>query len=385
VDNQISDGIAAYRVAVTPAQIADLRERLRRTRWPESEPVADWSQGMPLETIRHLCDDWLNDYDWRAVESEINGVGSFVARVDELDIHFLHVQSRRSDARPLLITHGWPGSIIEGLDVIQGLVDPPSDQPAFHVILPSLPGYGFSAKPAQTGWGLARIADAWAELMTRLGYDRFLAQGGDWGAMVTITLATRHPERVEMMHTTVPWAARPTGYDDARLSPVESRWLDEYAEFGRSGRGYALEQATRPQTVGYGLVDSPAGLLAWLGEKLHAFSDTRAGAGAVPQRRVLDTVSLYWFTASAASAARLYWESFHGLGMPDLATPVTVPAAVSVFPGELMKLPREWVEERFTDLRHWSVLDRGGHFPMLEVPEVFVAELRAAFAHTLTD
>jgi pimeloyl-ACP methyl ester carboxylesterase len=274
--------------------------------------------------------------------------------------------------------------VLEVLDVVDALIDPgDASLPAFHVIAPSLPGYGFSDKPTEAGWGVDRIADAWAALMTRLGHDRFLAQGGDWGAMITTALAVRHPDRVAMMHTTMPRAARPEGFDDAQLDDTERRWLAETEEFRRLGSGYSAQQRTRPQTLGYGLVDSPAGQLAWIAEKFVAWTDGD-GFGGVPRDRVLDNATIYWLTGSGASSARLYWESFAGV---DVTSPVTVPSAVSYFPAEMVKLPRAWVEARYTDLRHWNVLPSGGHFASLEVPRDFVDELRAAFAHapSLTD
>jgi pimeloyl-ACP methyl ester carboxylesterase len=323
-----------------------------------------------------MCRAWLDDHDWRRVERELNGYEQAVTRIDGLGIHVLHARSARADARPLLITHGWPGSIVEFLDVLPDLVAPAADQPAFHVVLPSLPGYGYSEKPATSGWGLERISDAWVELMARLGYDRFLVQGGDWGAMVTTTLAIRHPGRIAMMHTTVPWAVRPVGFSDDLLTEIEKRWLVETAQI-RKGHGPVM--SVWPQTFGYALVDSPAGQLAWVLQAYLGFGDRDdVGRPLIPRERMLDNAAYYWFSASAASSARLYWES---LGKMDVTTPVTVPAAVSVFPKEVQKLPRLWVEARYRDLRHWSVLDRGGHFPMLEVPQVFVAELRQAFAN----
>lgn len=384
LDREPTDpGIIPFTLDIPAEDIDDLHQRLRRTRLPEPETVAGsndtWAQGIPLGYVRELCESWLHEHDWRRLEAELGGYGQWRTEIDGLHIHFLHVRSARADARPLLITHGWPGSVVEALDVIDALTDPPAGEPAFHVVLPSLPGYGFSAKPAGTGWGLERIADAWAELMRRLGYERFLAQGGDWGAMITITLALCHAERVAMLHTTVPHAQRPDGFDDDRLTRLERDWLEHEQRFRRSAMGYAAIQATRPQTVGYGFVDSPVAQLAWIVEKFHDAADCGGHPeNAVSRQRLLDNVAMYWFSASGASSARLYWESAHGPGL-DMTTPVRVPAAVSVFPAEIRKLPRAWVEQRFTDLRHWNVLDRGGHFPMLETPKTFAAELRAAF------
>lgn len=368
--------------AVADNEIQDLRERLGKARLPEQATAPRWEQGVPLDYMRDLISYWRENYNWRRLETELNTRGQFRTVIDGLAIDFLHIRSNRPDARPLIITHGWPGSLVETLDVIDALTNPPADQPAFHLVLPSLPGFGLSEKPTEMGWGIERIADAWVVLMERLGYMRFLAQGGDWGAMVTITLAIRHPDRVAMMHTSVPWAPRPENFADGDLTPLERSWLESYAEFGRSGRGYAFQQSTRPQTIGYALDDSPVALLAWLVEKFYEFSDTEdSPEEAISRDRLLDNVSLYWFGRAGASAARLYWESFRGLGMPDQSTPVLVPSAVTVFPKDLQKQPRAWVEERYPDLRYWSVAVHGGHFPMLEVPEIFTAEMREAFSH----
>jgi pimeloyl-ACP methyl ester carboxylesterase len=368
-----------FTLNVSDEQIEDLSRRLRHTRLPEPQTVPDWSQGVPRQIIADMCQAWLEEHDWRHLESELNAYEQWRTEIDGLRIHFLYARSSRKDARPLLVTHGWPGSIVEFLDVLPGLINPPDDQPAFHVVLPSLPGYGFSDKPAARGWGIERIADAWASLMARLGHPRFLAQGGDWGAMITTTLAIRHPEQVAMMHTPVPWARKPDGLSDDTLTSIEKRWLADLAEFRAKGGGYAAVMSTRPQTFGYGLVDSPVAQLAWILEAYLGHGDTDDdGKPLVPRRRMLDNAAYYWFSASGASSARLYWES---LGKMDMTTPVTVPSAVSVFPKELMKLPRSWVEARYTDLRYWKALERGGHFAMLEVPDTFIAELRAAFAH----
>jgi epoxide hydrolase len=371
----MTDGAAEPFVLDVPDhQLDDLRARLERVRLPE--PATDPSQGIALSQVTELCRYWATEYDWRRVEAELNALGQWRTEIDGLGIHYLHVRSPRADARPLVVTHGWPGSVVEFLDVIGPLTDPGDDAlPAFHVVAPSLPGYGFSDKPTGPGWNTARIADAWAELMGRLGYDRFLAQGGDWGAMITSQLGARHPDRVSALHVTMPVVARPAGFDDAALTPTEREWQAYLAEFRRAGQGYSGQQSTRPQTLGYALVDSPAGQLAWIAEKFIVWTDGE-GFGTVSRERMLDNISIYWLTASGASSARLYWESFGGRDLPE----VTPPSAVSYFPAEMMKLPRSWVERRYTDLRYWNELDRGGHFASLEVPETFVGELRAAFA-----
>lgn len=355
-------------------QVADLHERLRRARLAEPEPVDDWSQGIPATVVSDLARAWLEEHRVEALSDELNGLGQFRTEIDGLGIHFLHVESPRRDAQPLLLTHGWPGSVVEFLDVVGPLTAPddPAD-PAFHLVMPSLPGFGFSDKPTGTGWGIDHIADAWAVLMTRLGYPRFLAQGGDWGAMITTALGVRHADRVAMLHTTMPLADRPEGVRTADLPELEQRWLAQAREFREVGSGYSGQQRTRPQTLGYALVDSPVGQLAWIAEKFGVWTD--GGLASVSRRRLLDNVAVYWFGASGASSARMYWENAE----VDRRSEVTVPAAISIFPAEMAKMPRSWVEARYTDLRRWSVLDRGGHFASLEVPDLFVAELRESF------
>jgi pimeloyl-ACP methyl ester carboxylesterase len=371
--------VVPFVLDVPTDQVTDLHERLRRVRLPEPEPVDDWSQGIPAAVVAELCRAWLEDHDVHALSDELNARGQYRTVIDGLGIHFLYAESPRPDAQPLLVTHGWPGSVVEFLDVLDALTDPAdASDPAFHVVAPSLPGFGFSDKPTTTGWDVDHIADAWVELMDRLGHPRFLAQGGDWGAMVTTALGVRHPDRVAMLHTTMPLAERPEGTRTQDLPELEQQWLTQAREFREVGSGYSAQQRTRPQTLGYALVDSPVGQLAWIAEKFAVW--TFGGATlepSVPRKRLLDNVAVYWFGASGASSARLYWESF---GLVDRAAPVTVPSAVSVFPAEMAKMPRSWVEARYTDLRRWSVLDRGGHFASLEEPELFVAELRASFA-----
>jgi pimeloyl-ACP methyl ester carboxylesterase len=370
--------ITPFIVDISQERIDDLHRRLRQARLPERETVEDWSQGIPLDVVEDLRRYWLEEHDWRRLEAEFNALGQWQTVIDGLNIRFFHVQSPRADARPLLITHGWPGSVVEHLDIAAALTNPPADQPAFHLVLPSLPGFGFTERPAASGWGLNRIADAWSELMRRLGYETFLAQGGDWGAMVTATLAVRHPQRIEMLHTTVPWAPRPADADETALTELERDWLDYYRDFRAQGMAYAQVNATRPQMLGYALVDSPVGQLAWLGDFLIRHSDADGvGNSLIPRSRIVDNVALYWFTATGASSARIYRES---LGMMDMVTPITVPAAVSIPPKELMKLPKAWTGARFKDLRHWTILARGGHFAALETPGPFVDELRQAFS-----
>ena len=368
-----------FRIDVPDDELADLRDRLRRTRWPESETVDDWSQGIPLAYTRDLCRYWADDYDWRATEARLNAHPQVVTEIDGLDFHVLHARSPHPDALPLVLTHGWPGSIVEFLKVLGPLTDPVAHggdaADAFHVVCPSLPGYGFSGKPAATGWTVQRTAGAWAELMARLGYDRYGAQGGDWGAAVTAALGHADPDHLAGIHLNMPLAA-PGSLDLADLNPSEVVALEDYDRHRRWGTGYSKEQSTRPQTVGYGLVDSPVGQAAWIVEKFREWSDCDGHPETVFTRdELLDNVMLYWLTASGASSARLYWESFVRPGFDE----VSVPAGCSVFPKEIMRISRRWAEGRFTDIRYWNELDHGGHFAAMEQPALFVDEVRTFF------
>lgn len=373
--------ITPFQIEVPQPELDDLRDRLRRTRWPEAETVDDWSQGVPLAYVQDLCRHWADGYDWRATEAHLNALPQFRTEIDGLGVHFIHVRSPHPGALPLVITHGWPGSVIEFLDVLGPLTDPVAHggdaADAFDVVCPSLPGYGFSDKPAKAGWGVERIADAWVELMRRLGYDRYGAQGGDWGSLVTSGVAERDRDHVVGIHLNMP-VGMPSadGSGSGQLTEAEQAALDALAEHRRWGTGYSKQQSTRPQTLGYGLVDSPAGLCAWVVEKFWAWTDCRGHPENVLSRdQLLDNVMLYWLPGTAASSARLYWESFRN---PNL-DPVDVPTGCSIFPKEVIRLPRSWVESRFSDLRYWNDLDRGGHFAAFEQPTLFVDELRSFF------
>jgi len=374
----MTTAIRPFRIDVGDDVLADLKARLQRTRWPEAELVGDWSQGVPLEWMREICRYWAETYDWRAREARLNRFAQFTTEIDGLDIHFLHVRSPRADALPLIITHGWPGSIVEFHKVIEPLVDPaahggdPLD--AFHVICPSLPGYGFSAKPTTTGWGVDRIASAWATLMDRLGYKRYGAQGGDWGSAVTTALGAKDPSHCAGIHITLAFNARPKV--EGEPTPEEARALAGIKHYREAGSGYANQQATRPQTLGYGLTDSPAGQAAWILEKFWAWTDCDGHPENIFTRdELLDNVMLYWVTASATSSARLYWESF-GKRAP---VTVKVPTGVAVFPKEIITPVKRWMEDSFTDIRHWTEMPKGGHFAAFEQPELFVRDVRAFF------
>jgi pimeloyl-ACP methyl ester carboxylesterase len=377
----MASSIEVFRVAIPGQALDDLRERLARTRWPERETVDDWSQGLPLSYTRELCDHWRTTYDLRRIESRLNALPQFRTEIDGLGIHFLHVRSPHAEALPLLLTHGWPGSVIEFLHVIGPLVDPPGHggdaMDAFHVVCPSLPGYGFSDKPHEGGWGTRRIAAAWAELMARLGYTRYGAHGGDWGSIISMLIADSDPDHVCGVHLTMPVAPASEFQSLGELTATEQRALADYAEHRRSGSGYSKQQSTRPHTLGYGLTVSPAGQCCWIVEKFWAWTDCDGHPENVVARDdLLDNVMLYWLPATAASSARLYWESFGDSNLPTIALPV----GCSIFPKEIFRLPRRIAERRFSDLRHWNELDRGGHFAALEQPHVLVDELRAFFA-----
>jgi pimeloyl-ACP methyl ester carboxylesterase len=370
-----------FRIETPQADLDDLRERLLRTRWPDPSTVEGWTQGVPLDYVQDLCAYWANGYDWRRVEAQLNAYPQFVTGLDgggddSVDVHFLHVRSPHEDALPLILTHGWPGSVVEFLDVIDELTKPSDGADAFHLVIPSLPGYGYSGKPTTAGWGVERIATAWAQLMDRLGYERYGAAGGDWGSMITAALGTGMPEAVVGIHLTMPLAEAPPEDERQALSKTEKEARQDAEKFRRFGAGYSAEQSTRPQTLGYGLTDSPAGQCAWIIEKFWDWTDSAGPPENVISRdRLLDNVTLYWLTASATSSARLYWESY---GKTRYDT-VEVPTGAAIFPREMNRMPRSWLERRFVDLRRLTYPNSGGHFASMEQPETFVDELRTFF------
>jgi pimeloyl-ACP methyl ester carboxylesterase len=373
--------IEPFTVSVPDEAIADLRRRIARTRWAERETVDDWSQGTPLSALRELLDYWSGGYDWRRFETRLNGLGQFMTRIDGLDIHFIYVRSPHPDAVPLILTHGWPGSVAEFIDVIAPLADPSAHGgkagDAFHVVVPSLPGYGSSGKPDSPGWGVERIAAAWSELMRRLGYERWFAQGGDWGGIVTTALGVLSPPGLAGIHTNMP-LARPSREDRADDDPAVIEALEAGKAYKTTGVAYAQIQTTKPQTIGYGLVDSPVALAGWIYEKMHGWTDNQGKPeDALSRDAILDNISLYWFTASGASSARLYWESFGAIGKRGT---VMLPAAVSTFPREITKAPRRWAERILTNIVYWNDCERGGHFAAWEEPDLFVEEVRRGFA-----
>jgi len=377
----MTDLIRPFSIAVPDAALADLKARLRNTRWPEAEPVADWSQGAPLGWIQDICRYWAESYDWRARETALNRFAQFKTAIDGIDIHFVHVRSPHENALPLLVTHGWPGSFVEFHKVIEPLTDPTKHggraEDAFHVVCPSLPGFAFSDKPATTGWGVARIAQAWASLMARLGYARYGAQGGDWGSAVTTALGALDPAHCAAIHITLAMGTRPKV--EGEPSAAEARALSGIQHYADWDSGYSKQQSTRPQTLGYGLTDSPAGQAAWILEKFWAWTDCDGHPENILGRdELLDNVMLYWTTATATSSARLYWESFR----PGSRKPVTVtvPTGVAVFPKEIVTPVRKWMESGFPNITHWSEMTKGGHFAAFEQPEAFVADVRKFFA-----
>lgn len=364
--------IRPFRIAVPDEELVDLRDRLSRTRWPDRECVTDWSQGIPLDYVRELAAHWADEYDWRAREARLNAFDQFVTEIDGVDIHFIHQRSSNPDASPLLITHGWPGSIVEFARVIGPL------NRDFHVVCPTLPGFGFSGKPTAAGWTVERIALAWDSLMKRLGYDRYGAQGGDWGAAVTTQIGRNGSSGLAgcaAIHINMPIAAPVGPLSDP--SPDEREAVATMNHYQRWEAGYSKQQSTRPQTLGYGLADSPVGQLAWIVEKLYAWSDCDGHPENIFSRdEMLDDVMMYWATNSGASSARLYWESF---GAFTGGGKVEVPTGVARFPKEIIKAPRSWCEAAY-NVTHWTDMPRGGHFAAFEQPELFIEDVRAFFA-----
>ncbi|MDX3591664.1 epoxide hydrolase [Streptomyces sp. ID03-2B] len=379
--------VQAFEAHATDADLDDLRARLAAARLPEPETVhrtgpgpLRWEQGVPLTDLVDVVHYWRTEYTWRSFEERLNRIGQFRTTIDDLGIHFLHRRSARADATPLILTHGWPGSIAEFIDAVDELADPKAaDAPAFHVVVPSLPGFGYSDRPATTGWGTEKIAAAWVELMGRLGYDTFLAHGGDWGGVITTILGGRFPEHVLGIHTTT--AQAPPGLTTDGLTAAERGWTEETRDFWLRRAAYAKQQGTRPQTIGYALVDSPVGLLAWILDKFAEWSDTEDSPfERISIDRILDDVTLYWLTRTGASAARIYYESHDSL---DPGLRVDVPSAITVYPRDIEKCPRPWAQERFRRIVHWGSPEAGGHFPSLEVPDHFVEDLREGLAAVL--
>jgi pimeloyl-ACP methyl ester carboxylesterase len=385
--------IRPFNLEITEKQIDDLRRRIAATRWPTKELVDDRSQGVQLATLKALADYWTSEYDFGRVEARLNTSPQFTTEIDGVDIHFIHVHSQHDDALPLVMTHGWPGSVIELLETIGPLTDPIAHggtaEDAFHLVLPSLPGYGFSAEPTEIGWHTGRVAQAWAELMRRLGYTRYVAQGGDQGAAVTDELAHQAPDGLIGVHMNLLRTALGSVAGLPAESEQEQAALEAVDTFRKSGFGYFLEQSTRPQTIGYALLDSPVALAGWMLDHdtdsyykiSHAFVDGQP-AGGLTRDHILDNVILYWLTGSGASAARSYWEGGRAAALAAGQTPpaVTIPVGFTTFPGEIFHAPRSWVEKTYPSLVYFNEADKGGHFAAWEEPQLFTEEMRAAFA-----
>jgi pimeloyl-ACP methyl ester carboxylesterase len=375
-----SASIVPFRINVPQAELDDLKHRLDNTRWPDRETVNNDSQGPQLEKVKELVDYWRSQYDWRRLESRINSYPQFKTEIDGVGIHFLHIRSRHPKAMPLIMTHGWPGSIVEFLNTIDPLVNPTAHggkaSDAFHVVLPSIPGHGFSDKPTATGWNRNRIAKAWAELMRHLGYTDYVAQGGDWGSVITTEMARLQVKGLKGIHVNLPFVGPnplPTN-----PTPEEKLTIDQYNRFGTVGNAYFMVQATRPETIGYSLADSPAGQAAWIYEKLAAWSQSDGKPETVfTKDQILDDIMMYWVTDTGAAAARMYAEN---ADLTFYSIPIDIPVAVSIFPGEIFTPPRSWAEKTYHKLVYWHRAEKGGHFAAFEQPKVFVDELRAGFA-----
>jgi epoxide hydrolase len=375
----MSDAITPFKIAISDSQLVDLKRRLEATRFPDKETPDDWSQGIPLAYVQDVVRYWANDYDWRKREALLNRFPQVKTTIDGVGIHFIHVRSPHADALPLVMTHGWPGSIVEFQKVIEPLTDPTkhggSAGDAFHVVCPSLPGYAFSDKPTSTGWNVERIGRAWSVLMPRLGYSKFVAQGGDWGAIVTTAIGLNDTKNCLGIHLNMP-IVTPDPETMSSLTELEKSALAGLQFYQEWDSGYSKQQGTRPQTLGYGLADSPSGQAAWILEKFWAWTDCDGHPENVLERdELLDNVMLYWLTDSAASSARLYWESFNKVNRD----PVSIATGCSIFPKEIFRCSRRWAEKRFQKLIYWNELDRGGHFAAFERPDVFVNEVRNCF------
>ena len=379
----MSQEILPFTVAIAENDLHSLKQRLQQTRWPESETCNDWSQGIPLDYTQELATYWANDYDWRRCEAKLNSWPQFKTLIDGIDIHFIHRRSPHEDALPLIISHGWPGSVIEFHKIIDALADPDAHggnaEDAFHVVAPSLPGFGFSGKPSSTGTSVEKIGAMWGQLMGRLGYARYVAQGGDWGSMITQSMGQTESAHCAGIHVNMPIVAPdPDTMDD--LSALEQAALQGMSYYSEWDSGYSKQQMTRPQTLAYALADSPVGQMAWIMEKFYAWTDCESDGSKHPENilgrdELLDNVMLYWLNNCAASSARLYWES---MSKPNFE-PIHIPVGCSIFPKEIFRCSRRWAQKRYSNLIHWNELERGGHFAAIEQPEIFMQEVRDCF------
>ena len=371
--------IAESPIKIGDDQLDDLKRRLAAIRWPDRETPDDWTQGIPLDYMKEIAAYWADGYDWRRCEQQLNGLNPCKTAIDRLGIHFLHIRSPHEAALPLVLTHGWPGSVIEFMKVIDPLTNPTahggSADDAFHLVCPSLPGFGFSDKPTKPGWNVEKIGRTWGKLMARLGYDRYVAQGGDWGAIITACMGASETEHCAGIHMNMPFVAPdPDTMDD--LTEFEKSSIEAMQYYWDWGSGYSKQQSTRPQTLGYGLADSAIGQAAWVMEKYWAWTDCKGHPENVLTRdELIDNVMMYWLPDAGASSARIYWESFNNIE----AKQVSVPAGCSIFPHEIFRASRRWAEKIFTNLVYYNALDEGGHFAAFEQPETFVSELRTCF------
>ena len=380
--NTMTD-IVPFKIEVPESEITALRTRLRATRWPDAETPDDWSQGVPLAYAKEFCHYWAEEYDWTATLARLDAFDHFTTILEDLPIHFIHARSPEADARPIIITHGWPGTVVEFLKVIEPLTNPVAHggnaEDAFHVVCPSLPGFGFSGKPSIPGYGIPKIAGMWDQLMMRLGYDAYFAQGGDWGSTVTTTIGIQNLGHCKGIHLNMPLAG-PTR--EARENPndADKHAMARSQAYRDHDSGYSKQQSTRPQTLGYGLADSPSGQAMWILEKFWRWTDCQGHPENILTRdEMIDNIMLYWLTNSGASSARLYWESFSEAFAGSINYKVRVPTGCSVFPQEIVPVPRSWAEQNFPKLVYWNELDKGGHFAAFEQPELFVNELRSCF------
>ncbi|WP_446654612.1 epoxide hydrolase family protein [Blastomonas sp.] len=366
--------IRPFTINVPQAAIDDLHARIRAARWPDKEQVDNWDQGIPLAVVQDFATYWAKQYDWRACEAALNAHPNFLIELDGVDIHFLHIRSKHEGARPLIMTHGWPGSVLEFMAVIEPLTNPADPADAFHLVIPSLPGFGFSGKPTETGWSITKIAKAWNDLMLALGYERYFAQGGDWGSGVTLEIARQNLGACAAVHSNMVLVL-PDPATMGDLSDLEKRAAARMQYYQEKESGYSSIQKTRPQTIGYALADSAVGQMAWILEKFRNWSDCDDNFSGFSRDALLDTITLYWLTNSAASSARLYWHSFSQMGFD----PISLPTGGTIFPKELFQTSRRWAEKRFSNLIYWNEVDKGGHFAALEVPDIFAREVRACF------
>ena len=371
--------IKEFTINISQDKLDDLSLRLQQTRWPEKETPNDWSQGTPLSYMKEVCDYWLNEYDWKKEESALNEFPQFITEINGLDIHFVHLKSPHPDAKPLIITHGWPGSITEFLKVIRPLADPTIDggdpKDAFHVITPSLPGFGFSGKPKEPGFGVEKIASTFSELMQNLGYKKYFAQGGDWGSAVTTALGMQDVNCQAIHLNMAVVTPDPETFDD--LTEFEQAAIQSFQFYQDSDSGYSKQQSTRPQTLGYGLTDSPIGQAAWIIEKFYQWTDCDGHPENVISRdELLTNIMMYWLTETAASSAKLYWESFGEFNGGE----VTTPTGVSIYPKEIFRASERWLKKRYTNLKYYNVLQEGGHFAAFEKPEIYINEIRTFFS-----